>query len=286
MDIKLYLREIPEPVFRFPLQDRIQHTEDRGMSPLLIRPKLSEPSTEEHISNKFMLLRSKIRRLPPVHQAALKALMEHLARVAARCQKNKMDPKNLAIVFGGVIFGDDEMPKGGDLLSVQTAKVRSFITFSCRFLDRGYQDTLMEDLIIYAHILYSPAASHSPPLPPTPLEPVPPVTYGSKMTKVATVPPTAPSQDFAPSLPPRPNNSIHPSSRASYSPNKSKSYPEKGLLFTIPDQTLSEIPSPPSPASTLSEERNSVLFPIQSEPPEGGQVPQKVTDEPSSTPRS
>lgn len=36
-----------------------------------------------------------------------------------------MDPKNLAIVFGSVIFGEDDMPKGGDLLSVQPWKVRS-----------------------------------------------------------------------------------------------------------------------------------------------------------------
>jgi hypothetical protein len=34
-----------------------------------------------------------------------------------------MDPKNVAIVFGSVIFGEDEMPKAGDLLSVHTAKV-------------------------------------------------------------------------------------------------------------------------------------------------------------------
>lgn len=70
-----------------------------------------------------MLLRSKIRRLPPVHQATLKALLEHLSRVVAKSDKNKMDAKNVAIVFGSVIFGDDEMPKGGDLLSVQTIKV-------------------------------------------------------------------------------------------------------------------------------------------------------------------
>jgi hypothetical protein len=70
-----------------------------------------------------MLLRSKIRRLPPVHQATLKAILEHLARVIALSEKNKMDAKNLAIVFGGVIFGEDEIPKGGDLLSVQTWKV-------------------------------------------------------------------------------------------------------------------------------------------------------------------
>lgn len=72
-----------------------------------------------------MLLRSKMRRLPPVHHATLKALVEHLARVAACSEKNKMDPKNLAIVFGGVIFGEDDLPKAGDLLSVQSWKVKS-----------------------------------------------------------------------------------------------------------------------------------------------------------------
>jgi hypothetical protein len=64
-----------------------------------------------------------MRRLPPVHQATLKAILEHLARIAARNEKNKMDVKNLAIVFGGVIFGEDDLPKGGDLLSMQSWKV-------------------------------------------------------------------------------------------------------------------------------------------------------------------
>lgn len=79
--------------------------------------------TADHQSNNFMLLRAKMRRLPPVHQATLKALVEHLARVVAHYDKNKMDAKNVAIVFGSVIFGDDEMPKAGDLLTVQTWKV-------------------------------------------------------------------------------------------------------------------------------------------------------------------
>ena len=43
--------------------------------------------------------------------------------MVARSDKNKMDAKNVAIVFGSVIFGEDEMPKGTDLLSVQTIKV-------------------------------------------------------------------------------------------------------------------------------------------------------------------
>jgi hypothetical protein len=30
--LKLYLRDLPEPVFRFPLQDRLQHSADLGAS--------------------------------------------------------------------------------------------------------------------------------------------------------------------------------------------------------------------------------------------------------------
>lgn len=65
-----------------------------------------------------------MRRLPIIHQVTLKALIEHLARIAAHSERNKMDPKNLAIVFGTVIFGEDEIPKGIDLLSMQNTKVR------------------------------------------------------------------------------------------------------------------------------------------------------------------
>ncbi|KAF9458728.1 hypothetical protein BDZ94DRAFT_1269896 [Collybia nuda] len=233
--LKLYLRELPEPVFKFPLHERIQHTEDRA----------------EHQSNNFMLLRSKMRRLPPVHQATLKAIVEHLARVVAFSEKNKMDAKNLAIVFGSVIFGEDEMPKGGDLLSVQT-----------------WKDSLMEDLITNAHVLYDehsthqspPPAHYSPPLPPTPAgEPTPVYPYGSKSTKVATVPPTptplhvsagshSPSspQDFTPRLPPRPANSIHPSLRANpQTPTRGRA---DAPLLPITANTSPEQTPPPSPS--------------------------------------
>lgn len=42
-----------------------------------------------------------------------------------------MDAKNLAIVFGAVIFGEDEIPKGGDLLSVQSWKVSPSLFSDC-----------------------------------------------------------------------------------------------------------------------------------------------------------
>ncbi len=79
--------------------------------------------SEEQILNGFLLLRSKIRRLPPVHQVTLRAVLEHLARVAASSNINKMDCKNLAIVFGAVIFGEDEMPKAEDVLAITAIKV-------------------------------------------------------------------------------------------------------------------------------------------------------------------
>jgi hypothetical protein len=78
----------------------------------------------DHAANGFVVLRSKIRRLPGVHRASLKALVEHLFRVASHADKNKMDAKNLAIVFSPVVFGEDEIPQG-DLLNVQPTKVRS-----------------------------------------------------------------------------------------------------------------------------------------------------------------
>lgn len=69
--------------------------------------------------------------------------MEHLARVAAFSEKNKMDVRNLAIVFGTVIFGEEDIPKGVDLLSVQNIKVFNLFLTLCQMLTlsaKGYED--------------------------------------------------------------------------------------------------------------------------------------------------
>ncbi|KAF5336909.1 hypothetical protein D9611_003445 [Ephemerocybe angulata] len=236
--LKLYLRELPEPVFKFALQDRMHHTEERV----------------EHQANNFVLLRSKIRRLPAVHQATLKAIIEHLARVVAHSEKNKMDPKNLAIVFGGVIFGEDDMPKAGDLLSVQT-----------------WKDTLMEDLIVNASRIFDePTVHHSPPLPPTPATDPVPLYYGSKNTMVANMPPNPVNQpdaagspqDFTPRLPPRPTSSIHPSSRTYSNTSPRKEQRTADTLYQPPppppppllatDSQPGGISAPPSPTAVNS----------------------------------
>jgi hypothetical protein len=117
----------------------------------------------------------------------------------------------------------------------------------------------MEDLITNAHVLYDEHSTHhSPPLPPTPAgEPVPLYPYGSKSTKIATVPPAplqnlggpyppSPPQDFTPRLPPRPANSIHPSLRAN------PQTPTRGRADAPPllplRHNMSPEQSPPSPS--------------------------------------
>ncbi|KAI5124481.1 hypothetical protein M0805_008363 [Coniferiporia weirii] len=201
--LKQYLRELPEPLFRFPLEERVKHTEE----------------LDEHVQNNFLFLRGKMRRLPLVHQATLRVVIEHLSHVAANCEKNKMDAKNLAIIFGGVVFGEDEVPKATDLLTIQ-----------------NWKDSLMEDLILNAHILFDERAiaivptqsrtsviADSSLLSPAPTDvPLANTDYEPPYAQLSDAPlhqrkpdtSGVVSQDFTPELPPRPGNSIHPSRRA------------------------------------------------------------------------
>ena len=54
---------------------------------------------EMHIQNNFSAIRARLRRLPPIHQTTFQAIIEHLGRVQHRKARNKMDAKNIAVVF-------------------------------------------------------------------------------------------------------------------------------------------------------------------------------------------
>ncbi|KAH8997007.1 hypothetical protein EDB86DRAFT_3043847 [Lactarius hatsudake] len=128
--LKLYLKVLPEPLFSFRLQDRIQHSRDLA----------------SHTANGFVLLRSRIHGLPAVHRTSLEALLWHLSRVASHSNKNGMDSKNLAFVFTPIVFGDDEVLQGG--------------------FGQSMQDSVMETLIDNAHILLDECPPFSSPSPP------------------------------------------------------------------------------------------------------------------------
>jgi len=88
MLLKLYLGDLPEPLFVFSLQDYRNYSQNRA----------------KYIQNDFSLYRSKISELHPVNKASLGALYQHLFLVSTyssppRSDKNAMTVKELAGEF-------------------------------------------------------------------------------------------------------------------------------------------------------------------------------------------
>jgi len=96
MLLRLYLCDLPEPLFRLSLKDYSNYKRDRA----------------RYTENDFSLFRSKIRELHPVHRASLGALLRHLLFVA-RSDKNSMTVEALAAQFcyavlpGNTVLQDD-----------------------------------------------------------------------------------------------------------------------------------------------------------------------------------
>ncbi|KAI7960053.1 hypothetical protein MJO29_005121 [Puccinia striiformis f. sp. tritici] len=97
--LKLYLRQLPQALFQFPLVERVSLSQQ----------------LEESREEAFRLLVKRIRRIPQAHQATLKLLCQHLNRVSNLASENKMTPSNLGLVFSPVVFLDD--PAGQQLPS-------------------------------------------------------------------------------------------------------------------------------------------------------------------------
>ncbi|KAI8912042.1 Rho GTPase activation protein [Powellomyces hirtus] len=83
--VKLYLRQLPVPVFPFPPAERSAYAE------------LGE-------AERVTLLRGKINALPRGHLTVLKYLVDHLSRVIQQSAYNKMTGPNLSLIFGPIMF--------------------------------------------------------------------------------------------------------------------------------------------------------------------------------------
>lgn len=119
---KTYLRDLPDPLFPLPHAERIKWTESR----------------ESHFANQFATLRGRLRRLPQIHQTTFQAVIEHLNRISRNAAENKMDAKNLAVVFNSVLFGQDQVPADADALKMHLQK-----------------DTVLEDIITHPEFVSS-----------------------------------------------------------------------------------------------------------------------------------
>ncbi|EIW67032.1 hypothetical protein TREMEDRAFT_34219 [Tremella mesenterica DSM 1558] len=119
--LKQYLRDLPDPVFPLPQAERVKYSIERDIL----------------ISTNFAALRAKLRRLTPIHQTTFQAIIEHLSRIQSQAAVNRMDSKNLAVVFNSVLFGHDQLLNEGDVLAMAQAK-----------------DTVLEDLITFSDMLF------------------------------------------------------------------------------------------------------------------------------------
>ncbi|WFD36377.1 hypothetical protein MCUN1_003256 [Malassezia cuniculi] len=133
--LKLYLRQLPEPVLAMPWEERMKYTHSR----------------EENVRNGFPTLKARIRRLPQIHQTTLRALLKHLANVAAHSANNKMNVANLAVVFSPVILSETHK----EVMSIAAV---------------SEEDKTMEDLITHWTELFNGLSGRETPLPPVPQE--------------------------------------------------------------------------------------------------------------------
>ncbi|CAG5122062.1 unnamed protein product, partial [Candidula unifasciata] len=126
--LKLYLRQLPEPLLTFRLYSDFIHAAKENMSGQLFGENLLEQ------------LKRLISRLPSSNLCTCAVLMHHLHRVASHSEFNQMSASNLGIVFGPTLL----RPLEGS-------------TSLASLVDTPHQTRAIELLITHAHILFGPS---------------------------------------------------------------------------------------------------------------------------------
>ncbi|KAJ8653521.1 hypothetical protein O0I10_010849 [Lichtheimia ornata] len=115
--LKIFLRELSSPVFPFKLSDRITYSQI--------------PDKQLRLMN----LLTRLIKLPPPNYDTLKAVIEHLARLIALAEKNKMSAQNISLVFTPALFHDHNQAQ--------------------RSPGEWYNDCVIEDLVMNCETLFA-----------------------------------------------------------------------------------------------------------------------------------
>ncbi|CAH8444893.1 unnamed protein product [Dicrocoelium dendriticum] len=109
--LKLFFRELREPLFTFDVFPKIQQLFASNMSDSEMVPRLQE------------VLRS----MPTPHIVTARVLFHHLYRVTQHCSSNQMHPHKLALIFGpGLLRPEDDSARMDTVTTLQAP----FINFS------------------------------------------------------------------------------------------------------------------------------------------------------------
>ncbi|XP_022235075.1 rho GTPase-activating protein 45-like isoform X2 [Limulus polyphemus] len=138
--LKLYLRQLPEPLLTFRLY------------PDFIKIAKDYPSKKDELSDTDSAVEELcclVQRLPRVHFKTLAYLMHHLKRVAEHAEDNNMPPSNLGIVFGPTLLQTSE---GSASLSslVDTIHQTRVIELLISYADKifGVPEDIFPDLLV------------------------------------------------------------------------------------------------------------------------------------------
>ncbi|XP_076847404.1 rho GTPase-activating protein 45-like [Brachyhypopomus gauderio] len=151
--LKLYLRQLPEPVVPFRLYNRLMglakesvHTETPAGGEGTAGPALADlgANTDPKVLVLVEKLRQVLEELPPVNTATLKYIVLHLRRVSELEQDNKMSSSNLGIVFGPTLMRP--RPTGA------TVSLSSLV-------DYPHQARIVEALIVFQQHIFTPSDS-------------------------------------------------------------------------------------------------------------------------------
>ncbi|KHN77379.1 GTPase-activating protein pac-1, partial [Toxocara canis] len=124
--LKMFLRKLPEPL----LTDKLY-------------PFFIDANRIAAHHQRLHKLRNLLRKLPSAHYATLKYLIAHLRAVGAHSSVNKMETRNLALMFGPSIVrpSDDNMATMVTHMSDQCKIIETFITYyDWMFNDAGTVD--------------------------------------------------------------------------------------------------------------------------------------------------
>lgn len=149
--LKLYLRQLPEPFILFrlykefiDLAKEIQHVNEEQEA------KKDSPEDKKHphvsIEVNRILLKSKdlLRQLPASHFNSLHYLIAHLRRVVDHAEENKMNSKNLGVIFGPTLIRPRPTTAPVTISSLaeysnQARLVEFLITYSQKIFDGSLQ---------------------------------------------------------------------------------------------------------------------------------------------------
>ncbi|XP_027025570.1 rho GTPase-activating protein 45 isoform X2 [Tachysurus fulvidraco] len=146
--LKLYLRQLPEPIMPFRLYNSLMGLAKESLA--LVGPEGPEagkgpdlvdlgPETDPKLLNLVDRLKELLTELPKLNMTTLRYIARHLRRIAELEEDNKMSPSNLGIVFGPSLMRP--RPSGA------TVSLSSLV-------DYPYQARIVETLIVFYSTIF------------------------------------------------------------------------------------------------------------------------------------